>query len=109
MIMGGKKKLSLKQMERSQEKKDEEDREKKKKEKAGAPKEKKPLGILPPDVKSEKIMGELKKMNVLTPYAVATRFNVRISAAKDFLEQLEGNGTIHLVSGSHNIKIYKVD
>ncbi len=106
--MGGKKKLNLKQMERMQDRKDEEDKEKKK-EKSGAPKEKKPLGIVAPDMKNEKIMGELKKMNVLTPFAVATRFNVRISAAKDFLEQLEEGGTIHLVSGNHNIKIYKVD
>ena len=104
--MGGKKKLSLKQMERMQTKKDEE--EKKKKEKtAGSSREKKPSGIIPPDTKNEKIVGELKKMNVLTPYAVASRFNIRISAAKDFLEELEENGTIQLVSGNHNIKIYK--
>jgi small subunit ribosomal protein S25e len=103
--MGGKKKLSLKQMERMQLKKDEE--EKKKKEKAAAPKEKKPSTIVPPDPRNEKIVGELKKMNVLTPYAVASRFNLRISAAKDFLEQLEDEGVIQLVSGSHNIKIYK--
>jgi small subunit ribosomal protein S25e len=109
-IMGGKKKLSLKQMERSQVKKDEEEEDKKKKEKgAGAPREKKPLGIVSPDVKNEKIVGELKKMNVLTPYAVATRLGIRISAAKDFLEQLEENGTIHMVSGNHSIKIYKAD
>lgn len=105
--MGGKKKLSLKQMERMQEKKDEE--EKKKKEKAGPPKEKKPASVIPPDVKNEKIVSELKKMRVLTPYAVASRFNMRISAAKDFLEQLEENGAIQLVSGSHNIKIYKAE
>jgi len=103
--MGGKKKLSLKQMERMQVKKDEEDR--KKKEKTAGPKERKSSGIIPPDAKSEKIVGELKKMHVLTPYAVASRFNIRISAAKDFLEQLEENGVIQLVSGSHNIKIYK--
>jgi small subunit ribosomal protein S25e len=103
--MGGKKKLSLKQMERMQDKKDEE--EKKKKEKSGTPKEKKPLSIMPPNLKNEKIISELKKMHVLTPYSVASRFNIRISAAKDFLEQLEENGTIQLVSGSHNIKIYK--
>ncbi len=46
-------------------------------------------------------------MGVLTPYAISTRYGVRISAAKDFLEQLEANGTVQLVSGSHNIKIYK--
>jgi ribosomal protein S25 len=43
----------------------------------------------------------------LTPYGVASRFNIRISAAKDFLKQLEENGAVQLVSGSHNIKIYK--
>ncbi len=41
-----------------------------------------------PDAKDSKIVAEVKKMNVLTPYAVATRYGVRISAAKDFLEQL---------------------
>jgi ribosomal protein S25 len=108
--MGGKKKLSLKQMERAQVKKDEEEEGKKKKEKAAGPsKEKKLLGIVAPDVKNEKLVDELKKMNFLTPYAVATRLNIRISAAKDFLENLEENGTIHLVSGSHNIKIYRAN
>jgi len=107
--MGGKKKLSLKQMERMQDKKDEHDKDKKKEKGATAPREKKPSAVIPPDPKSEKTIGELKKMHVLTPYAVATRFNIRISAAKDFLEQLQENGTIQLISGSHNIKIYKVD
>jgi small subunit ribosomal protein S25e len=108
MEMGGKKKLGLKQMERAQTKKDQE--EAKKKDKAGgAPKERKPSGVIPPDPKNEKIVGELKKMRVLTPYSVATRFNIRISAAKDFLEQLEENGMIQQVGGNHNIKIYKAD
>ncbi|MGQ9506280.1 MAG: hypothetical protein ACUVTB_00280 [Candidatus Bathycorpusculaceae bacterium] len=103
--MGGKKKLSLKQMERMQLRKDAE--EKKRKEKEAAPREKKPSGIIPPDPRSEKIVGELKKMSVLTPYAVASRLNLKISAAKDLLEQLEDEGIVQLVSGSHNIKIYK--
>ncbi len=106
--MGGKKKLGLKQMERMQQKRDEEDKAKgKKKEKAAPPKERKTIGVVPPDAKNGKIVNEVKKMNVLTPYAVASRFNVRISAAKDFLEQLEQNGAVQLVSGSHKIKIYK--
>ncbi|MEM3463600.1 MAG: hypothetical protein QXL91_01930 [Candidatus Bathyarchaeia archaeon] len=104
--MGGKKKLSLKQMERMQMRKAEEEKKKKEKEKAAA-KEKKLAGILVPDVKGEKILDELKKMRVLTPYTVATRFNIRISAAKDFLEQLEEDGLVQLVSGNHDIKIYK--
>jgi small subunit ribosomal protein S25e len=106
--MGGKKKLGLKQMERQQVKEDEEKGKDKKKEKAGPPKEKRTIiGVVAPDVKNEKNVAEIKKMNVLTPYAVATKFGVRISAAKDFLEQLEKNGVVQLVSGSHNLKVYK--
>jgi small subunit ribosomal protein S25e len=104
--MGGKKKLSLKQMERMQDKKDEQE---KKKEKGAPPKERKASAVIPPDPRNDKIIAELKKMHVLTPYTVATRYNIRISAAKDFLEELQHNGTIQLVSGSHNIKIYRAD
>jgi ribosomal protein S25 len=105
--MGGKKKLGIKQMEKQQVKEDDDKSKDKKKEKAGPPKERKTVGIMPPDAKDGKIISEIKKMNVLTPYAVSTRFGVRISAAKDFLEQLEANGSVQLVSGSHNMKIYK--
>jgi ribosomal protein S25 len=104
--MGGKKKLGIKQMEKQQVKEDD-TKEAKKKEKAGPPKERKTIGIIAPDAKDGKIVAEVKKMGVLTPYAVSTRYGIRISAAKDFLEQLEANGAVQLVSGSHNIKIYK--
>jgi small subunit ribosomal protein S25e len=106
--MGGKKKLSLKQMERMQMRKSEEEKKKKEKEKEkAAPKEKKMAGILVPEIRGGKMLEELKKMRVLTPYAVASRFNIRISAAKDLLEQLENEGLVQLVSGNHDIKIYK--
>jgi small subunit ribosomal protein S25e len=108
--MGGKKKLSLKQVERMQTRKGKEEKkkeEKKKKEKTSGLKEKKLSAIVPPDPENEKIIGELKKMRVLTPYAVASRLNVRISAAKDFLEQLEERGIVQMISGNHTLKIYK--
>jgi ribosomal protein S25 len=105
--MGGKKKLGIKQMEKQQVDKAAEEKAKKKEEKTGPPSKKTTIGVLVPDVKDEKIVAEVKKMNVLTPYAVSTRFGIRISAAKDFLEQLQANGAIQLVSGSHNLKIYK--
>ena len=104
--MGGKKKLGIRQMEKQQANQDEAKQDKKK-EKAGAPKERKASSIVAPDAKNDKVVAEVKKMGVLTPYAVATKYNIRISTAKDFLEQLETNGAIQLVSGSHNIKIYK--
>src|SRR4030042_3786841 len=101
--MGGKKKLGLKQMERQQGKEDEAKNAKEKKEKKAGPPEKKrsTINVIPPDAKNDKIVAEIKKMPVLTPYALATKYNVRISAAKQFLENLEQNGTVQLVSGSH--------
>ena len=108
--MGGKKKLGLKQMERQQGKEDEARAAKEKKEgKKAAPPEKKRtiINVIPPDSKNDKIVSEIKKMPVLTPFAVSTKFNVRISAAKQFLSQLEQNGAVELVSSSHNIKVYK--
>jgi small subunit ribosomal protein S25e len=107
--MGGKKKLGLKQMERQQGKEDEAKEAKdKKKDKAGPPKERKTIiNVIPPDAKNDKIVAEIKKMPALTPYTVATKYNVRISAAKQFLTQLQQNGTVELVSGGHNIKVYK--
>jgi len=101
--MGGKKKLTLKQMERMRAKKD----EKSEKKGGGAVSEKKSAGIVPPDPKSEKVISELKKLRVLTPYTVATRFNLRLSVAKHLLNELAQRGLIEYVSGSKNIKIYR--
>ena len=105
--MGGKNKLGLKQMERQQVKEDDGKKDKKK-DKAAPTKEKRTIiSVVAPDAKNDKVLAEIKKMNVLTPYQVATRYGIRISAAKDFLEQLEQNGAVELVLGSHDIKIYK--
>ncbi|MBC7130933.1 hypothetical protein H5T51_06930 [Candidatus Bathyarchaeota archaeon] len=104
--MGGKKKMSLKQMERMQAR--EQARDKKKARDAAAAKEKKTAGVFIPEVDNKKIVEELKKMRVLTPYMVASRFNIRISAAKDFLEKLESEGIVQMVAGNHTLKIYKV-
>ncbi len=107
--MGGKKKLSLKQMEKMQMREEAKKQQKEKEKGKTVEKEKKPAGILPPDIKSEKIVEELKKIRVLTPYTVASRFNLRISAAKDLLETLESEGVVKMISGNHHIKIYSVD
>lgn len=104
--MGGKKKLTLKQMEREADKKDEAP----KKERGGkstGPAERRAPGITPPDIRSDKVLGEIKKMKVLTPFAVASRFNLRLSVARDMLDELAQKGLIDYVSGSKNLKIYK--
>ena len=104
--MGGKKKLTLKQIERTQDKKDEAS-EKKKGGKSGAPPERKAPGIMPPDLKSDKTIGEIRKMKAVTPFAVASRFNLRLSVAKDMLDELAQRGVLEQVSSSKSLKIYK--
>lgn len=104
--MGGKKKLSLKQMERMTAKQAPEKKKESKAGSGGAP-EKKVAGITPPDLKSEKVLSELKKLKVLTPYIVASRFELRLSVARDMLEELQERGVVQFVSGSRNTKIYK--
>ncbi len=102
--MGGKKKLTLKQMERNDEKKGEKE---KKGGKGGIAPEKKAPGIIPPDLKNDKVVAEIKKMKVLTPYSIGSRFNLRLSVARDVLDELASKGTIEYVSGSKYLKIYK--
>jgi len=103
--MGGKKKLTLKQMEKMAEKTAPPKKESKSSG-GGAP-EKKVAGITPPDIRSEKVLSELKKMKVLTPYTVASRFDLRLSVARDMLDELQQRGVIQFVSGSRSTKIYK--
>ncbi len=103
--MGGKKKLTLKQMERMQQKKGKTEGEKQRK--ASAPAEKKSTKIIPPQPDDENLLKEIKRMKVLTPYTVASRFDLRLSVAKDFLEELHQRGVVTYVSGGRNIKIYK--
>ncbi len=100
--MGGKKRLSLKQMERTQAK-----RKKQRESSSKKSFEKKATGIVYPNYKNKKVVGELKKMKVLTPYTVASRFDLRIGVAKSFLLELEKRGLVQYVSGGSNLKIYK--
>ncbi len=101
---GGKKKLTLKQMEKTQKK------QPKNETKTGnkSTPDKKAAGTTLPDLKSEKIIPRLKKMGAITPYGTASRFDVRLSTAREMLKELERQGTIEYVSGSKNLKIYKL-
>ena len=101
---GGKKRLTLKQMEKTQSRKEPERKERKS---GGSTTEKKSLGITMPDLNSKKVIGELKAIKVFTPYTVASRFNLRLSVAKNFLKELERRRIVEYVSGGKNLKIYK--
>lgn len=104
--MGGKKRLSLKQMERLQAR--QRQQKASKKSGAGAETKTKEIGIFPPDPKDKKVLDELRKMKVITPHSVASRLNLRISVAKHLIKELEQQGAVEYISGSRNIRIYKM-
>ena len=69
--------------------------------------ERKTSNVLMPEIKDD-LINEIKKMKVVTPFAVASKFDLRISVAKDLLEEHERKKIIELVSRSRKTKVYKV-
>jgi ribosomal protein S25 len=106
--MGGAKKKSMAQMEKQQVQQDPKKPEPAKKTKTKTVAEKKTAGIGVPNIDNEKIMGELSKLGALTPYSIASQFNVRLSVARDILEELERRRLVTSVGGNTRIKIFKL-
>ena len=101
MTMGGKKRLSLRQIEKMQDRKS----GKRRSGTSGGRTDKKPKIFMPNP--NSKVLSTLKKEKVLTPYTVASLFNLRLSIAKQFLGDLENRGIVEYVSGSRKLRIYK--
>ena len=105
--MGGAKKKSMAQMEKTQvgsDKKEEPAQPKKGKTKMVA--EKRPRGLQATEIGDPKFLGEVQKMGAITPFSLANQFNLRLSVAKDLLEELEKRKLITLVGGNARIRIY---
>jgi len=93
--MPGKK--SLKKMEKTQD--TEAPKEEKKKEKI--------VGSVDAiHANSPELMDAMKKMKVITPPAVASQFNLKVSVAKKLLEELDKKGTIKLMAHTNNLRVY---
>jgi small subunit ribosomal protein S25e len=59
-----------------------------------------------PDLKSSEIRETLQKMKAITPNAVASQFNIKVSVAKKMLNEMENNGILKMVARSSNLKVY---
>ncbi|OLD01671.1 hypothetical protein E6H29_10645 [Candidatus Bathyarchaeota archaeon] len=106
--MGGAKKKSMAQMEKEQDQKDKkEEPGQQKKAKGKQVMEKRARGLQAPDVSDPKFVSEVQKMSAITPFSLATQFNLRLSAAKDILEDLEKKRLIAVVGGNARIRIYQ--
>jgi len=100
--LGGRKRPTLSQLEK---------RQRAKERAAGrqsSVREKHVGGIFPPDIKDESFLEELRKAKVITPYSLASKYNLRLSVAKQVLRELEKRGFLELVAASRYTRIYKV-
>jgi len=70
--------------------------------------EKKERSMKLPDVNSERFLADLSRMGAVTPYSVASQFNLKISLAKDLLEELERKRIVKSVGGNARVRIYQV-
>ena len=105
--MGGAKKKSLAQTEKQQKlqtKKQQREPSKKSQSKVF---EKQIGGIDIPNLEGIDVSEELSKMKAITPYAVASKYSLRISIAKNLLKLLEKRGLVKLIAGNSNLKLYR--
>ena len=106
--LGGAKKRSLKKIEKQQrlQAKKQQREQRRRKSESKVP-EKKIGGISIPNLEGKDLTEELSKMKAITPYVVASRYDIKLSTAKNMLEMLERRGLIQLVTGNTNLKLYR--
>jgi ribosomal protein S25 len=86
--MGGAKKKSMSKMGANERTGQEEKPQKKTKGKGKMDFEKKEKSMRMPDINNEKLISDLSKMGAITPYAVASQLNLRISLAEKTINQI---------------------
>ncbi len=102
--MGGVKKKSISQMAKAQTVKEKEGKEAKKEKVRVANVSTKGLFI---NIDGDRLIKEVSTMKVITPFEVASKFKVKISVAKDILEELWKKGYVTPVSGNNRIRVFK--
>ena len=103
--MGGAKKKSLAQAEKQQKMQTEKQTKNPAKTTKGKTTEKSTSS--PTKNSSEFDLKELAKMKAITTYAVASRYTLKMSAAREILTNLEKNKTIQQISSDRGFKIFK--
>lgn len=104
--MGGAKKKSISKIEDAQAAQDKKQQQPKKA-KGKVEFDKKVRSIKLPDVNDAKFLSDLSRMGALTPYSLASQFNLKISVAKDLLEELARKSLVKPVGGNARIRIYQ--
>lgn len=58
------------------------------------------------NLSTEQLTIELGKIKAITPYSVASTFDLKVGKAKNLLRSLEEQGLIRCVGGNSRIRIY---
>ncbi|RLF20176.1 MAG: hypothetical protein DRN15_01125 [Thermoprotei archaeon] len=103
--MGGRKKLTLKQMEKQQRLRMQKEQRMKAKAKVKVEERKEAQILISRDV-LEAIRKEVLRSPCITPASIATKYGLKVSTAKKVLRLLESEGLIKPVDKSHRILIY---
>jgi ribosomal protein S25 len=61
-----------------------------------------------PDLNSDELIEQMRRMKAITPTGLAVQLNLKVSMAKKLLEELRKNKMVNLVSRSHNLKVYSL-
>lgn len=106
--LGSAKKRSLKQMERQQTLRTKKQKQEPRKKRTSANiLNQRTEGVSLPGVEDKELIGEISKMKAITPYMVASRYDVRLSVAKNLLDSLQQRGLIQLMARNSNLKLYR--
>ena len=100
--MGGRKKLSIKQMEKRQLMK----KLKERREEGRAQREKQETLLLVDENVLNNIRKEVVKSPCVTPSEIAIKYGIKVSTAKRILRELESEGLLRLMSRSRRLAIY---
>lgn len=98
--------MSLKQAEKQQTLRDQKMQGNQRRRRSDLP-DKQRLGIDIPDLQGKATSEDLKKMKAITPYALASKYDIRLSKAKDMLYILEKRGLVSMVASTNNLKVYR--
>ena len=102
---GGAKKKSIAMAEKAQRRSVTKDGEEKDKKEATSTKTG-PKSVAISDDLMKTLRKEAPKMNAVTPYAIASKYNMRLSTAKTVLKELEKANLLRKACGNHRVAVY---
>jgi len=106
--MGGRKRPTISQLEKRARKAERAALREKVKEKKAKQMTKFSSALGPVELTPEQVLKEIRNMPCVTPYMLASKFDIKISKAKAILRELEAHGLIKAVDKSRRVSIYVI-